>query len=111
MFQILVNNTIQITRSDTAYFSLTLYSDINKKEKYELQEGDCIKFTVKKNVREKEILIEKISYKNSIKIESTDTKEMNFGKYVYDMQIIFANGDINTVIEPSIFEVRGEVTQ
>lgn len=48
MFELLVDKTINLTRGDTARMNLVLYSDKNKKTKYTLQEGDIVKFSIKK---------------------------------------------------------------
>lgn len=110
MFELLVDKTINLTRGDTAHMNLVLYSDKNKKTKYVLQEGDIVKFSIKKTKDDDAPLVEKIFTSDKIKIESSDTAQLQFGKYIYDVQVTFANGDINTVIKSSPFNVCGEVS-
>jgi hypothetical protein len=38
-----------------------------------------------------------------------DTKELEFGSYVYDIQLTKANGDIDTFITASKFKITAEV--
>ena len=46
----------------------------------------------------------------AIHIRPEDTKELSFGKYLYDIQLTTADGDIYTVIPPTTFEILKEVT-
>lgn len=110
MFQILLNNTIMITRGDTAYVNLNIFTDNMKKNEYILQEGDVLSFTVKKKIYDVEPVISKKFTSKQFKILSEDTNGLDFGKYVYDVKLLFANGDVNTIIESSYFEICGEVT-
>lgn len=41
---------------------------------------------------------------------SADTHALEFGKYVYDVQIITEASDVYTVIGPCTFEILKEVT-
>ena len=63
--------------------------------------GDTIRFALKKSYCDDECIIEKnIPYDTMIlRIDSEDTKELSTMPYVYDIQITFANGDIDTFIQ------------
>lgn len=99
-------NTISITRGDTGLFDIELYDmDGNK---YEMQDGDSIIFTVKKGTEGEEILIQKTGL--FIEIDPTDTKNLKYGTYKYDIQLTFADGRVCTVVTPSDFKIRDEVT-
>ena len=39
-----------------------------------------------------------------------DTKTLPIGRYVYDIQITFADGTVKTVVGPATFEIAAEVT-
>ena len=43
-------------------------------------------------------------------IKPEDTKAMAFGKYVYDVQLTTADGDVYTIIPPTPFELLKAVT-
>lgn len=104
-----INGTdIKLTRGDTAYLHIPLKTPSGE---YEMSTTDTLTFTMKKNVRETEHLIQKIVQgTNAFHIEPTDTSSMAFGKYVYDVQLETEDGDVYTVIPPSAFELLTEVT-
>jgi len=66
---------------------------------------------MKKSYTDNEVLIEKVIPNDTLllRIESNDTKELPFGKYVYDIQITYAYGDIDTFIDRSEIELTEEV--
>lgn len=103
---IINGNTIEITRGDTGEFDIAL-NNIDGTP-YEPQEGDVITFTVKKGTQEKEILIQKTG--QHIEIKPDDTKDLLYGTYKYDIQVTFANGKVCTVVTPSDFKIKDEVT-
>lgn len=98
--------TIQLTRGDSAEFDIAV-TDASGNP-YELQDGDEIKFTVKRSVYDKNALIQKTG--SRIRINPEDTAELSYKKYVYDVQVTMADGTVDTIIPPSTFEVLGEVT-
>lgn len=101
-------NTIRLTRGDTAYIQIPLAASDGT---YEMSTTDTLTFSVKKNTRETEYIFQKvITGVNTFRIEPSDTDELAFGKYTYDVQLNTANGDVYTVIPPSTFEVLTEVT-
>lgn len=80
-----------------------------------LTEGDIIYFTVKKSIHTDEILLQKVittfdDGKARINISPSDTKGLRYGTYVYDIQWTSSAGAVKTIVPPSFFEVRGEVT-
>ena len=80
-----------------------------------LGDGDTLYFTVKYSVGTDEKEIQKvitefpegIAY---INITPDDTKFMRFRSYYYDIQLTKLDGTVKTIIPPSIFTVKGEVT-
>lgn len=95
-----------ITRGDTASFGITI-KDASGTE-YTPQTGDIVTFTVKKSTKKEEALIQKTGV--SIALEHDDTAELKYGTYVYDVQLEYANGDIDTFIGPADFVITEEVT-
>lgn len=75
---------------------------------YELQKDDTLIFTVKRNTKKKDYIFQKRG--REIFIESDDTSGMKYGKYKYDVQWSNAKGEVDTIILPTDFIVREEVT-
>ena len=100
-------NEIKIIRGDTARFKIEILNQ--NEEPYELQEGDKLVFTVKKNVSTRCIALQKQIMGETFTITHDDTKNMVYGQYVYDVQLTQANGDVTTVIPPSKFKIMPEV--
>lgn len=115
MFEI-EGSKISLTRGDTAYIQVGIIKD---GAEYTPEQGDSVRFALK----HAEMNPNRTAYKDAeplvvkdipissmmLKIEPEDTKELKFGKYTYDIQITFANGDVDTFIPPSQFEVLPEV--
>ena len=80
------------------------------------EDGDRVYFTVKESAEKEDKLIQKIATEFSdgvayIPIFPRDTKPLKFKrKYVYDVQLTTASGDVFTIIQPSKFVVTEEVT-
>lgn len=104
------DHSIKLTRGDTARFNVSIASTISG-EYYEIQSEDILTMTVKKSVKDELFCFQKtVTGSTLLHIEPADTKNLTFGKYVYDIQLNKANGDIYTVVEPATFEVLKEVT-
>ena len=104
------DHTIMLTRGDTARFNVGITSKISQ-EDYEIQSDDTLTMTVKKSVKDEDFCFQKVVTGSTlIHVEPSDTKNIAFGKYVYDIQLDTANGDTYTVIGPASFEVLKEVT-
>ena len=116
MFIIHDDNTFEIVRGDSANFDI--YLPIYNEEgeiigEYELQPGDTLLFTVKKNTKTEEIIFQKSG--QNITINPSDTEEIPYGKYVYDAELTYASSEgiepfVDTVIQPTEFKVLDEVT-
>ena len=113
MLKIENNGTIRLTRGDNADFRVALvidYGDCDF-EKYTVKSGDTLTLSIKKTTKDPTPLVQKIVVGNDvIAIEPVDTKNLEFGKYKYDVELKTSNGKIYTVIGPAIFEVMEEVT-
>lgn len=110
MLYILPDNSVRLTRGDTAALTVNIVDDITK-EPYEVSPTDTITLTVKKNVKNSEYCFQKVvTGTPKIVIEPEDTKSLDFGKYKYDVELVTDTGGVSTVIEPSLFEVLPEVT-
>lgn len=109
MLNLLSDMTIELTRGDTARFSITIDNDITHTP-YIIQENDRVTFSIKKKIKDqKPIFSKSFIGSNIIHIEPADTKDLEFGKYVYDVEIITEFGDVYTPIQAP-FKLLGEVT-
>lgn len=110
MLYINKDGTIRLTRGDTARLTVTINNDFDG-EPYELTETDVLKLTIKRSVRDSTPAVQKvITGSNKFYIIPDDTKDLVFGKYLYDVELTTAGGDVYTVIEPTTFEILKEVT-
>ena len=102
-------NTIYLTRGDTFKAHLTITNPDGSV--YTPIEGDSIRFALKESVDDKECLIfREIPIDTMLLIIfPSDTKELEFGTYVYDIQLTKANGDVDTFITASKFKITAEV--
>ena len=104
------DNTIHLTRGDTARISVPITNEQTGAE-YEMSKNDNLILTIKKRETDPNVIVQKnIVGSNTFHIQPVDTKEMAFGKYVYDVQLTTELGDVYTVIAPSTFEILKEVT-
>jgi len=77
--------------------------------------GDTITLTVKDHINTDKIAFQRIitEFTNGnavIGIRPEDTKGLKFKKYVYDIELKRADGTVKTIIPPSEFTIKGEVT-
>ena len=77
--------------------------------------GDIIYFTVKESTETTEKILQKViidfpAGKGLITIHPADTRNLEAKIYTYDVQRSKANGDVRTVVPPSQFMIRGDVT-
>lgn len=111
------NNAITITRGDSGIAEITLTTD--EGEEYTPQEGDSIRFAVKSNrftpkmteFVDLEPLIEKnipITDLN-LRLVPNDTKNLPFGSYLYDLELTFADGYVDTFVNCAAFRIVPEV--
>ena len=110
MLKILGDQTIQLTRGDTAALTIDIVDEV-KSVPYEMSSEDKLTFSVKKTVNDRSYYFQKIVMgTNQIVIDPSDTKGMGFGTYVYDVQLDKGIGGTSTVIGPATFELLTEVT-
>lgn len=88
------NNAIYAIRGDTLIFQIDLTKD------------DGTKYTP----GDKEPIISKTAAKGVIKILPAETEGLDYGTYVYDIQLTTADGTVDTVVPPHPFVLEEEVT-
>ena len=98
---------IHLTRGDTLIANLEIKRD---DETYIPAVGDVIRFAMKKDYKDEEPLILKTIDNNEmvLRLDSSDTKSLEFGEYVYDIQITMEDGTVDTFIS-DVFIVEPEV--
>ena len=108
--------SITMTRGDTLRVSVSIDRD---GDAYTPESGDEIQFFLKHNV----LNGKRTAYKDSqplitkdvpiatmvLELEPEDTKPLEFGDYVYDLQLTFANGTVDTFINNAPFKIVPEV--
>ena len=100
------NQNITLTRGDSATFGLTVKQNTSSYD----YSNDLVVFTVKKNVNTDGILFQKTFTNGVINLTPSDTSNLNYGTYYYDVQLKNTSNGIYTVIPPSKFIVAPEVT-
>lgn len=102
-------NRISLTRGDTGKFAISI-ADQNGTP-YEPKDGDKIRFAMKKDYDDAESLltIDIPTDTMLLIIEPKDTKSLAFGKYVYDIELTKANGDVDTFITKARLDLTEEV--
>ncbi len=110
------NNVITMTRGDTLRATVTITRDA---EPYTPVTGDAVRFALKRNVlngskteyKDAEPLILRDIPIDTLLLELTpdDTKALGFGEYVYDIQITFADGSVDTFIAAQKLVLSPEV--
>lgn len=106
-------SNISMIRGDSETISVSCQDTLG--DPIPLVTGDKIYFTVKDNVNTEIKILQKVienfvdgvAY---IDILPSDTKQLKYKEYVYDIQLTLADQTITTIIPPSKFKIEGEVT-
>ena len=111
VFKVDEDNTIHLTRGDTARFSIGRIVNTVTNTNYTPTADDTVTMTIKKTVLQADPCVQIIVPGGEVlHIKPEDTKAMAFGKYVYDIQITMADGDVYTIVPPATFDLLKEVT-
>lgn len=103
-------STIKMTRGDTLRAEVTLKDE--EGNVYTPLEHDIIRFAMKKDYNDPEPIILKIIPHDTMElvINPEDTKEFpQPSSYVYDMEITYENGDVDTFIKEAKLQITKEV--
>lgn len=100
---------IELTRGDSFYGQVGMKNQDGTD--YEPQEGDVIRFALKKRYWDEDPLIEKTIPNDTLVLHllPADTKTLAVGGYEYDIEIQFADGDVDTFINQATFILLPEV--
>ena len=115
------SNKIKMTRGDTLITSIDL-KVVNPDETespYIPEEGDVIFFAVKHPeiksdntdyVDQNPLILKEIPTSTmELRLDPIDTKSLAFGDYVYDIEITYADGIVDTILNNMPFELVPEV--
>lgn len=101
------HNCIRLTRGDSACLDIELKNDNG--EEYIMDEGDFLKLTIKESASSDNIIIQKKSNTNQISLSPSDTNDLKYRNYVYDIELNTNSGDVYTVVPISTFKICEEV--
>ena len=98
-----------MTRGDTFRAKIRLVNRAG--ESYTPQTGDVITFAAMQKYDDAVPLIEKTIDNDSMELvlDPADTSALPYGSYVYDMDLTYANGDVDTFIDKAILEILEKV--
>ena len=104
------NNDIYLTRGDT----LTLTVGITKDgEPYDMQDGDSVRFALSKGyvgLKGYQLIMTKPVPADTLTftLSSAETQSLDSDRYNYDIQMTYANGEVDTFISAKLM-MMGEV--
>lgn len=101
---------ITLTRGDSMQVQLELKKG---DETFTPASGDVIKFSVSKVPKDKpgySLIISKTINNNTLilKLESADTADLAYGSYLFDLEITYASGEVDTFAK-GVFALTEEV--
>lgn len=101
---------IYLTRGDTAYLNIDITYDDGRT--YGVKVDDVLTLSLKRNIADIEYAVQKsISGSNRFILTPDDTKHLEYGKYLFDVQLVTAAGEVFTIISKSNFYIQEEVTE
>lgn len=107
MLKINADNAIELTRGDTARIALAVTKSDGTTYDFS---NDTVLFSVKASVCSKDVVLQKVVTDGTIYIAPSDTAELKYGDYIYDVELTTQSGDVCTIITPSRFTLTAEVT-
>ena len=95
-----VNGTkIEMTRGDTPIFDISAIIEAVQTE-YNPAAGDTIYFRLKKSAWDTPLLLQKTVTNGQLQMTVDDTKSLEFGEYVYSLELVTAGGYHETFVRP-----------
>lgn len=97
----ITDNRITLVRGDTLHALVKVQCN---GEDYVMREGDSLRFAMKKDYSSRNVIINKVIPADTLELvlEPADTAALKGGTYVYDIELTFANGDIDTFIRDKV---------
>ena len=107
MFSVQDNN-IAMIRGDSGIFKIDVIDVAGNA--VALDDNDVLTFTLRRATRSPTIVLQKTITDGTLTINPSDTQDMPFGSYVYDVELKRADGYTDTIIPPHEFLLLEEVT-
>lgn len=100
---------ITLTKGDTLKATVSIVDSTG--QAYTPQEGDVVRFAMKQDYNDQTVLVTKTIPNDTLllTLASADTHSLTAGDYVYDIQITYANGDVDTFIDRGTIVLTEEV--
>lgn len=102
--------TITMTRGDTLLLQIGIFNKDGSV--YEPEEGDSVRFALKKNYDDSTVIIYKDIPIDTLilELDPSDTKDLpQPSSYVYDIQLTTSGGIVDTFIDKAKFKISEEV--
>lgn len=107
MFDV-IDNKIYLSRGDSATIGIEITDD--ESEPYTPSSGESVVFTLKRATEQcKTIIVKEFNEELEVSLDESDTVNLSFGVYVYDVVLYDEEGNIYTIIPPTEFEIMGVV--
>jgi hypothetical protein len=109
MLKVKSNGSIIMSRGDTV--SLDVYITDSEGQEYILKEDESLYFSAKQKLTDKNYAIppKKLDGK-TLHLMGEDTYDLDFGTYLYDIQLRKSDGRCNTIIKPTELVIEGAIT-
>ena len=103
-------NKIVMTKGDTVRLRVNIQQK-RTGEMYKPHNGDKLRFALKRYISNRTVELEKDIPTDTMILTLTeeDTKTLDFGVYHYDIQLTYANGYVDTIIQNGLLELKYEV--
>lgn len=105
--------TVTHTRGDTANLKIGIFKETlgGEREPYIPEEGDVVRFALSDHYDDENPLILKEVPIDSLilHLDPEDTEPLEFGDYVYDIELTTVDGDVDTFIERAKWKLTEEV--
>lgn len=100
---------ITLTRGDSFAANIEIIQPNGKL--YTPSEGDHVRFAMKRSIKDEDVLILKEIPIDTLRLvlDPEDTKRLDFGNYIYDIQLTKSTGEVDTFITKSQFTLTEEV--
>jgi len=102
--------TIRMTRGDT--LRAIINAETPSGSLYIPEAGDTVRFAMKKDWDSDTVILTKSVPIDTMMLvlEPEDTEDLDYGRYVFDVQLTYDNGDVDTFIPRGVLIITQEVS-
>lgn len=100
---------VEMTKGDTCILTISIKD--TEGNDYTPQNGDVIRFAMKKSWDDTDplLLVPIPNDSLELRVESSDTKQLDTGRYVFDVELAKADGTVDTIIPRGQWVILEEV--